>query len=174
MYVVCPLDIALVFKWDLLCNPYSKHSCHWQVNDAWHPPLFKGHKEFPRDPQPPNLRITEHSTNKFLPRKEAVWPGNEGGLGAILRKANGFIIWDIEGPALLEAQMKAKWCGRGNSGHNLDPLLILQALIRVNLLLISTVIHHFGVVSGLQKTPAISSTALKLFMTCFILFTTLF
>lgn len=27
-----------------------------------------------------------------------------GGLGVILRKVNGFIIWDSDGPALLETQ----------------------------------------------------------------------
>lgn len=34
-----------------------------------------------------------------------------GGLGAILRKVNGFIFWNSNGPALSETQMKAKGCG---------------------------------------------------------------
>lgn len=34
MYDFLLLDTALVFKSDELCNPYSKHSCYWQVNDA--------------------------------------------------------------------------------------------------------------------------------------------
>lgn len=167
MYVVCPLDIALVFKSDLLCNPYSKHSCYWQVNDAWHPPLFKGHEEFPRDPQPPNLRITEHSTNKFLPRKGGCVTRKWGGIGSNSQKSQWLYYLGHWGTSSLRGTNEGKVMWEGelrsptvdftgcNTGKFADDIYCNSSFWS-------------------SQSPAISSTALKLYMTCFLLFTTLF
>lgn len=62
-------------------------------------PLYlKGTRNFSRDLQPPPKSGENRALHKQVPTKKR-WPG-KGGLEAIQRKVNGFIIWDSDGPAL--------------------------------------------------------------------------
>lgn len=89
----------LLYPWNCCCL-ISKHSCYWQSSDAWHPLLFKGHKVFPGNLQPPFWETTENSLKTSAFQKEKNW--KQGAQGPIPRKAHGFIHWDGCGAALEE------------------------------------------------------------------------
>lgn len=89
MYIFFSLDIALQVVFIRLVVEQSLFKAQLLMTDQWclTSPLFKGHKEFTIDLHPPsNLTITEHSTNKCLLRREAVWAGN-GGTGSDSKKS---------------------------------------------------------------------------------------
>lgn len=74
-----------------------------------------------------------------------------GGLGPILRNANGLIIWDSDGPALLETQMKAKSCESRNPRGQFGATVEFYSLVRARFSAFIT-IHLQSAVSGLPKT----------------------